>query len=295
MKFLSGTRIVLDVEGSNTILEVKEKIQDKQGIPVDQQRLIYAGRSMEDECTLLYYNILKDSVLHNVLRLRGGGGCGVLFADVSDSSGLTKRSFSDSAPDWRIASPGLCLEGECCNQDCEAHGNMVIMNHGFYDFDLMHNEGDDVRFSCPQCAERVTPTTCGFNNCTWRYKGRKAGEMNVLVGRWREAGNSYHRFKEGREVAWERLLIQARPLLGREADDSKQTAAAATETTSDNVAVEIDHTWTFCTRCDGPLSGPGRETTVLRCGHRFHVDCLAGWENGAMIVCPNCREAVLPQ
>jgi len=256
VKTLTGKTLECYAEPNYLIETLKLQLEEKEDCPVDQQRVLYAGRQLQDERTIKDCNISKESTLHLVLRLRGGGGAsGLVFTDITQEHKSKNFEWSDEAPDWRMAGEGLCLEGECLNSECKAFGDWVIMNKGMGTYDGVYDEHKN---RCPMCWKYVKAEKCAFNNCFYGYTGIKLGEegsppQKVTLQEEIEVGDCYKLFdpEETGEAKWLTLKIVTKRL-----DDGKKGIVCG-----------------ICREKVNVNENGGGEVK-LDCAHIFHDECL---------------------
>lgn len=202
---LTGRQLQFSFYDNQTILSIKEEIKKLEGIPIDQQRLIYSGKQLEDGKFTFDYNIQDGAKLHLVLRLRGGGGPQIF--SFNQMSNEVKIEFSQSAPDWRTVQKGISFLGICMNTECGAYLEEVICNVGFGVFDANRLAGS---LPCPIC-KNVVPNAenCGFFRAEWEYFGIDS-EGNERRGSGESSENNYTTFLEGDNEEWKVLRIAVR-------------------------------------------------------------------------------------
>eukprot|EP01125_Pyxidicula_operculata_P022937 TRINITY_DN969_c0_g1_i1.p2 TRINITY_DN969_c0_g1~~TRINITY_DN969_c0_g1_i1.p2 ORF type:complete len:391 (-),score=77.54 TRINITY_DN969_c0_g1_i1:88-1260(-) len=174
------------------------------------------------------YNIQKESTIHLVLRLRGGG-VGFTFSDLSR---IVTIQWNPFAPAWRIANEGMSYEGTllpqkttttttscilnimnahvgiCTNRSCEAFNSSVVINRGFGIFEVGK---DKWIVQCPIChtARCKNVESIAFNNCSWDIEARNA-ETGKLIKKSGDAGNSYNVFVDTKKIQYAYITIRVK-------------------------------------------------------------------------------------
>jgi hypothetical protein len=250
------------------------------------------GQQLEDDVTLRQSHVYKESTLHLVLRLRGGGTGGA-FVNLENEQGLARHEWDDEAPAWRVCDKGTCIEGVCESEDCAAFDEMVIVNKGYGMVDLIR---DVAKFKCPMCHTAVIPKTVGFNNCNWRWAGLKADEGSAPVESKQvsKATDAYTRFDPSDEAKGGSGMADWRALriFSEELDHDNSQCAICLDSLSCGVAkLSVAHASASSSSSSSDREVAKESRRLLDCGHAFHSECVGAW-----IVkdasCPTCRATI---
>ncbi|KAH7034475.1 hypothetical protein BKA57DRAFT_185335 [Linnemannia elongata] len=237
---LYGETYTLHFAPETTISEVKTVLHLLSGLVPSAQILIFAGKKLEDECSLTNYGIGEGSIIHLVRRRPGGAAAPhcITFSDISDTSGLRKIETTEPLPPGSITFPGTNVECVC---NCTST-HRVVCKKAFGTLTLSESF-----FVCPNCGESdgIIPVTVGFRRCKYRFRGTKAsGEL--YTSDWKEVttDDCYQLFESSREISWHHLDIET-------------------------ASLDYDE----CPICLEPM----KESETLECDHHFHSECINNW------------------
>ncbi|KAH7823677.1 putative Ubiquitin family protein [Monocercomonoides exilis] len=269
IKKLSGKTLRIDVNSEMTIEELKERIYEYDNTFSSKYRMIFAGKQLENGRTLKDYGIYREAIINLVLRLRGGGSCpSHAFVDVTKTDALVERSFSNTAPPWRIVGSGINIEGICENEGCPAFKKQVICRWGMKTFDLYGSKP-----FCPCCLKQIVPLKPGFYDCRWRISSVKEDGTRMQMP-WKEAGNEKYTTYDEKEAGTAKFLLLQIEALPRGRVVKHPTLP---------YDVAVPEVCGICHKEQNEYF-----VQIYKCGHSFHRNCGSDWEE-TVGECPICQ------
>ena len=202
VRSMTGKTIPIELESYDTIGYLKAMIEDKEGIPADEQLIVLNDNELQDDCFLEDYEIQHESTVYLILLLRGGGTTNFEFNSMKS---FKNRGFSFGAPKYRRIAPGANFEGQCITRGCLAYNELAWANKEFGKFSM----GKVIHSCyCPLCDEKlINVNSTGFFKCKWTFTGYLAsGELREGKGETFDEEKFVY-FGDGNNESWSYLKI----------------------------------------------------------------------------------------
>ena len=177
VKNLVGRTFIVEVDESDDILTLKHNLSDVSEIPIDQMRMIFAGKELQDHRKINDYNIQKESQLHLVLYLRGGGPMPVTLNDYT-SNNFQEVILKPGTSKYDKVDKGLNYRGICKNSNCSSLDENVVVQKGFGEISYSM---DHFRTKCPNCNKKIEIEEIWMYKCTYYMEFMKDAESEEIT------------------------------------------------------------------------------------------------------------------
>jgi len=247
IKLLTGRTISLFLHVFTSLGELKQMIHEKEGVPPNQQRIIFAGKELEDGRTICDYGVQRESTLHLVKRL-------IQSVTPGEKNSKTTGVDKEDTKKWLSIINGLNIEGKCLNSVCAGYNKTVLVQIGFGTFDIVI---DKAIVKCSVCSQIVVAEKYGLAKCAFALSGMKVEQTDqrevepFVVQKWEKVQEAFKYFnpEEVCDKKWVNLKIHCKEL-------------------EKMAMVE-------CGICKKFMDKP----YVRECGHSFHEDCASESKN----------------
>jgi hypothetical protein len=194
---INGKSLILDIDDSMTIEQLKTLYQDIQGLPVSEQTLLYENEKLEDWLSIRDYNMPSHTTIRLIPILSGGGFSMAANLTFNAMNQVESYSYCQTGPQWRQIFYGLSTRGKCKNNKCEAYNQYVYKTLGYGEFDL-RNMIEKLAI-CPMCNKITECNNIVLSRATWYYKATLGNGKKVSTKK--NPGftqkNKYSTFRDG--------------------------------------------------------------------------------------------------
>lgn len=202
--FIKGPKLTLiRTYKSSTVANLKHKLLKKTQWPDENFYLYFAGKILEDNNSLGYYEITNNSTIQYIERIQGGTLVIPSFPFNNMNTEL-ERNFYKGLPLWRSLKHGFSLKGRCQNKNCAAYNDVIYINKGYGSFDIAR---ECFTSRCPQCCQvSKNLLNCCFWCASYEWSGcLKNGQTKA--GKGSVGHEKYITFKEGEYADWAYLEV----------------------------------------------------------------------------------------